>query len=748
MATPVTVTVKATSQADPTKSISIMFSVPAVTIGILLDDPAVILGATQQFTTAVGNAVNTAVTWSMTGVGKLSATGLYTAPATLTTPSSATIMATSVADPSKSVTTTVAIPAVGVAVAPPAVSLNGGGNQAFTATVTNATDKGVSWGLTGLGTLGATGAYTAPTVIPTQQTATVQATSTADPSKSGSAVITLVPVAVSVTPSPVSVPINATQQFAATVTGAANKLVTWSVTGTGCSGNACGQINSSGLYTAPGTIPSPPTVTVAATSAADPTKSGSATVTITDNANSKLTGSFAFQFQGFLGMGMTAMIGSFTADGKGNLTNGLRDVNGAYSAPILNQGFAGTYQLHGDNRGIMTFSSLPDAPSFRFAINDGGDKGTLAEIDATGTTGGGIFRKQTTADFAASKIIGNYAFGFYGNGMDNERNAAVGRFSSDGSGKITNGIIEPNSLEIMPFTGAFTLSTTTGDANGRGVMSWTMTNTVDTYPGTFFMVSADRLFFLISSQVAMDYPLVLGEIRRQTVPTPPAAYLNGAYVFHLNGLSSSPGTTYAAIGRFAANGTAAVNGEFALSDGGTPTAQQSFTGTCSVNANGRVAIDSTVLGQLVGYMVDAGNAFLVRTDPEDGAVMGWLESQTLPVGGLKSADLQGRYLVGGTQVAVSNTGAFVGYVNIDGAGNWTSTVDASSPAYPALDLYNAGTVAVSSATTGRVTMTVNAPATYNQVIYAATPDRLLLLDVDPSSSNQGAMWQTTGFWEK
>jgi hypothetical protein len=372
---------------------SITFAIPAVTVGISPASPTVILGATQQFTASVGNAINTAVSWSMTGVGKLSSSGLYTAPANLSTPSSATIMATSLADPTKAVTTTVTIPAVGVSVAPPTISLNGGDKQTFTATVTNATDKTVMWGLTGLGTLSASGAYTAPTIVPDQQTATIEATSNADPGKSGSANVTLIPVSVTVTPSPVTVTIKTTQQFAATVNGTANKLVTWSIAGTDCSGDDCGTISSSGLFTAPGSIPSPPTVTVKATSAADPTKSGTAAVTITDNANSKLTGSFAFTFQGFLGIGMTAMIGSFTADGKGNLTNGLRDVNGAYANPILKQAFTGTYQLHGDNRGIMTFTSLPGSPSFRFAINDNGDKGTFVEMDSTGTTGGGTFRK-------------------------------------------------------------------------------------------------------------------------------------------------------------------------------------------------------------------------------------------------------------------------------------------------------------------------------------------------------------------
>jgi PKD repeat protein len=91
-------------------------------------------------------------------------------------------------------------------------------------------------------------------------------------------------VAVAVTPANASTTTGATQQFAASVTGTANAAVTWTASGTGCSGATCGTISSSGLYTAPPAVPSPPIVTVTATSVSDPTKSASAAVTIVPRA--------------------------------------------------------------------------------------------------------------------------------------------------------------------------------------------------------------------------------------------------------------------------------------------------------------------------------------------------------------------------------------------------------------------------------------------------------------------------------
>lgn len=74
--------------------------------------------------------------------------------------------------------------------------------------------------------------------------------------------------------------VNRSVQFTATVHHSANTAVTWSISGTGCSGAACGMISSAGFYTAPGNVPVPADVVIKATSVADSSKSSTATVTI------------------------------------------------------------------------------------------------------------------------------------------------------------------------------------------------------------------------------------------------------------------------------------------------------------------------------------------------------------------------------------------------------------------------------------------------------------------------------------
>ncbi len=83
-----------------------------------------------------------------------------------------------------------------------------------------------------------------------------------------------------VSPTSAQLVTGAKQQFSATVSGPKNSAVKWSVGGSGCAASACGSISTDGLYTAPLSVPNPAAVIVTATSATDPTKTGSAKVTI------------------------------------------------------------------------------------------------------------------------------------------------------------------------------------------------------------------------------------------------------------------------------------------------------------------------------------------------------------------------------------------------------------------------------------------------------------------------------------
>lgn len=87
-------------------------------------------------------------------------------------------------------------------------------------------------------------------------------------------------IAITVSPTAARVGVGQQQQFTAMVQNASNTTVTWQIDGVAGGNATVGTISASGLYTAPATVPNPATVTVSAASQADPSRTGSATVTI------------------------------------------------------------------------------------------------------------------------------------------------------------------------------------------------------------------------------------------------------------------------------------------------------------------------------------------------------------------------------------------------------------------------------------------------------------------------------------
>ena len=182
---------------------------------------------------------------------------------------------------------------VTVTVVPGAANIQLGASQQFTATVVGNANTAVTWTVNGLaggsaavGTISATGLYTAPVAMPSPNTVTIKATSVANPASSAQVTATLMvppppPVTVTVAPSSVSVQLGASQPFTATVQNTNNTAVSWSVNGIVGGSGSVGVITAGGVYTAPAVPPAGGAVTVKATSVASPVASGQAAVTLT-----------------------------------------------------------------------------------------------------------------------------------------------------------------------------------------------------------------------------------------------------------------------------------------------------------------------------------------------------------------------------------------------------------------------------------------------------------------------------------
>lgn len=253
-------------------------------IGITISPQTAALygGQSQQFTAKVTNTYFTNVNWSISpDVGSIDASGNYTAPPVISAEQTVTVTATSQADTTKSASAVVTLfPPETISVSPTTATVNAGSTQPvpFTATVTNALNTAVTWTVSGgsnPGSVDASGNYTPPATVSGQEQVTVTATSVGDPSLSASATVTVLsPITISVTPPSATLTGGQTAQFTASVSNTTNTAVTWSIN------PGAGTISSSGLYTAPSSVTSQQSITVTATSVADPTKTASALVSV------------------------------------------------------------------------------------------------------------------------------------------------------------------------------------------------------------------------------------------------------------------------------------------------------------------------------------------------------------------------------------------------------------------------------------------------------------------------------------
>lgn len=216
-----------------------------------------------------------------------------------------------------------------VSVSPASANIRAGDTFQFTATVSGATNTAVTWSIVGtagnppiIGTIGATGNYSAPSALPNPNAITVRATSVADTSASGSSSVTLLnptPVLTGISPSSVG-----TGNFTLAVTGSkfvngaqvllgGTPLQSTFVSATQLT--ATGAANSSGTY---------------AVSVRNPNPGGSAS----SNVNLQVTGSPQASNCGSMSLGQGASLGGFIPFPADSLWN--KDISSSAIDPNSN----------------------------------------------------------------------------------------------------------------------------------------------------------------------------------------------------------------------------------------------------------------------------------------------------------------------------------------------------------------------------------------------------------------------------
>lgn len=571
-------------------------------------------------------------------------------------------------------------------------SLNEGQTLTITATVNNdPSNKGVTWSLSGPGSLSNRTAtnvdYVAPATVSSAATATVTATTVADTSVTAHLTLTVNPV-LAVSISTTSLPngtVGAPYSIELTASGGVLPY-SWSISTGSLPSWASLDAGSgviSGTPEATGTTSFTVKVTDSQSTPASATQALSIVVTAPDTAkNAELSGQYAFLLQGFddaTGK-QFAIAGSFIADGNGNVTKGIEDLNGPDGyKPVVS--LTGTYNVGADNRGFATLTSSLGTTKFAIALgslnsSNVATRGSLIEFDdtdgTTGKRGSGFFYLQNSQSFTLSGIKGPYAFQFIGQtGQVGTRWALTGAFTADGTGNVTNGEADGNKNGNLSNYSSFTATISTdGNTGTFGRVRITPTGVPLNY--VCYIVSANRALTM-SSDNESTAGLLGGEVLAQSSTPFSATSLNGTAVgYGVGDLTTS-------LGLWNFDGSATASFSLAWSANFIFSAPETGTLSYVVEPNGRVTTAGTsvaagVPGAPILYLVDNNKGFLMSTDFVVSA--GFLEPQT--GGPFSNSSLSGNYFFGTVSPAAINSTMASGVGTSTGDGTLNLTTDEST----------------------------------------------------------------------
>ena len=691
----------------------------------------------------------------------------YNAPSTAvtcttsTSTTSATTSASTCTDP---------LTNISVTISPSTVSVNVATSQQFLASITGGTNTVTIWQVNNItsgndtvGRIDSNGLYHAPTTVPSPASVNVTAVSFEDQKVSATSTVTITPapiVAITSPSAPVTVPSGPanTVTFSASETGGTTGIILWYVGPVGgigvLGGNATlGTISASGVYSPPLTPPIGRTVTVTAAAQDSPISTATLAVTISGYSTSSLQGQFAFSITGSNASGHFFRAGRFLADGAGNLSGVLEDVNTASSATTLPISTTGTYTVGVDGRGTLQFNDGLTPASFDF-VQVNGAQLQIIGFDATGTATGQANAQDASVFTGAplSALFGAYVFDFAGvdgsNGL-----SQIGEFTADGAGHITNGSIDindggtPGQFQIFGNqtacgTPPSSLSTYTIGSNGRGTLTLTTCSGGPALTLNFYVVSRGAAKF-----VGTDIVKQVAGFTSQQSPnaTFDATALNGNYAFLLAG--SNPGGAIATAGSFFADGTGHLtSGVVDENAAGVPAAGLAILSNAAgdnytVAPNGRGTATFTTAGRtytFVFYLGPVGSNTTAVFQETDSGIASDGNFALQQSAAFTLASIQGNYAIETSGASGSSLQVSTGELGADGAGTITSgNIDTNTggtlaPGQAVTGSYTA------PATTGRATLALNS-TTPNYAAYVISPTQAYLLGIQTGQSAAGAL---------
>jgi hypothetical protein len=362
--------------------------------------------------------------------------------------------------------------------------------------------------------------------------------------------------------------------------------------------------------------------------------------------DANLSGTYVFSVAGSdISGNFVAIAGSFVADGKGGISNGIIEANNSGRGGLLSQSVTdGSYSVGMDGRpsgtaGLLKLRSTSFAYSFDYVLSSS-TQGLITEFDSNGSASGTL---DLQSDVTQGSLAGqSFAFNLtgtlgLGSGFCGSNTtittvqplSTVGAFSLDTNGNITSGLqdfnyncVSDNTTNLQITSGQVSLASSPGTAT---IVSAFITLHFDVFP-----VDATHLKFIQSDPL----PIMVGDAFLQSTSIP-----TGNNVFALAGFDLVKGGPFTSAGIFDADGSGNIRPDSVedINDAGqASTIKGTITGTYTALVEGRSILSLTGFdngGQVCGNCLfvaypSTGGLQLLEID-DKGMTNGVAYSQTV-----------------------------------------------------------------------------------------------------------------------
>jgi hypothetical protein len=473
---------------------------------------------------------------------------------------------------------------------------------------------------------------------------------------------------------------------------------------------------------------------------------------------SSLNGTYAFSASGEDSNGGPIFIaGSFQADGSGNITAAIADVNDpstGTSTPVFSPAPSSVYTVAANGKGTLTLSGTAGSIGFTITLTST-SSGLMIETDGSATMSGSFKLQSITSNLAQ-------AYAFDVSGLDlaiGSSESIIGQFNTNGA-SITGGTLDDNddatqsgAVNITP--GSVIFDPATGSQFGRGQLSLNAT-----FGGQLFNLIFE--FYVVDGShmnlIEVDgTKATIGSATAQLNVPINVSQFPGNFVLATGGGAFNSGIfgPLTRVARYTADGNGALSN--VMLDQNFSGGPAVFPSGSSTITNGAVTIDGSGSGRGTVVFTDSKSGFqfiyiFYLSDPTRGYIQdnsvnttadGGLFAQTAT--NLSNSSLAGNYAFNWSGSNANGAGGneedFVGVFTQPGSATLTNgVVDFAElgvgkvflnvPFNGTLTINGDGTGGGSSGNTLQIVTQQAVSGTFNFRVYATSPGNFVLVGVD------------------